>query len=80
VHRAAGKGHLPTSYAEEEPHRRANGAHLCPLAGAERSSAVQGAVLALVMPTHKRHFARGLQPQGSSAYRRAKLFESDRPA
>jgi hypothetical protein len=37
-------------------------------------------VLALVMPNHKRHFARGLRLLGSSTYRRAKLFESDRPA
>ena len=51
-----------------------------PLAGAERSSALQRAILALVMPTHKRHFARGLQLLGSSTYRRTKLFESDRPA
>ncbi len=49
------------------------------LAGAERSSALQRAVLALAMPTHKRNFARGLQLLGST-YRRAKLFESDRPA
>jgi hypothetical protein len=49
------------------------------LAGAERSSALQRAILALVMPTHKRHFARGrLQLLASSTYCRAKLFESDR--
>jgi len=53
---------------------------LLPRAGAERSSALQRAVLSLVTPTHKRHFARGLQLLGSSTYRRAKLFESDRPA
>jgi len=45
-----------------------------------RSSALQRAVLALVMPTHKRHLARGLQLLGSTTYRRAKPFESDRPA
>ena len=50
------------------------------LAGAEHSSALQRAVLALVMPTRKRHFARGLQLLGSSTYRRVKLFESDRPS
>jgi hypothetical protein len=50
------------------------------LPGAEGSSALERAVLALVMPTHKRHFARGLQLLGSSTFRRAKLFESDRPA
>jgi hypothetical protein len=49
-------------------------------AGAERKSALQRTVLALVTPTDKRHFARGLQLPGSSTYRRAKLFESDRPA
>ena len=49
------------------------------LAGAERSSALQRAILALVMPTHKRHFAPGdLQFLTSSTYRRAQLFESDR--
>jgi len=32
------------------------------------------------MPTHKRHLARGLQLLGSTTYRRAKPFESDRPA
>jgi len=49
------------------------------LAGAERSSALQRAILALVMPTHKRHFAPGdLQFLTSSTYHRAKLFESDR--
>ena len=53
--------------------------HLTPRAGAERSSALQRAILALVMPTHKRHFARGrLQLLASSTYCRAKLFESDR--
>ena len=36
-------------------------------ARAERSSALQRAVLALVMPTHERHFARGLQRLRSSA-------------
>jgi len=49
-------------------------------AGAERSYALRRAVLALVTPTHKRHFARGLQLLGSSTCRRAKLFESDRTA
>jgi hypothetical protein len=50
-----------------------------PTAGAERRSALQGAILALVMPTHKRHFAPGqLQFLTGSTYRRAKLFESDR--
>jgi len=35
-------------------------------------------MLALVMPTHKRHFAPGdLQFLTSSTYHRAKLFESD---
>jgi len=49
------------------------------LAGAERRSALQRAILALVMPTHKRHFAPGdLQFLTSSTYHRAKLFESDR--
>ena len=49
------------------------------MAGAERSSALQLAILALVMPTSKRHFAPGpLQFLTSSTYRRAKLFESDR--
>ena len=52
---------------------------ICPLAGAERSSAPQHAILALVMPSHKRHFAPGqLQFLTSSTYRRAKLFERDR--
>ncbi len=38
------------------------------LAGAERSSALWRAVLALVIPTHKRHFARArLRPLTSSA-------------
>jgi hypothetical protein len=46
------------------------------LAGAERSSALQRALLGLLMPTHKRHFARGVQLLGSTTYRRAKLFES----
>jgi hypothetical protein len=37
--------------------------------------------LALVMPTHKRHFAREwLQLLISRTYRRAKLLESDRLA
>ena len=50
-----------------------------PLAGAEPSSALQHAILALVMPTSKRHFAPAeLQFLTSSTYRRAKLFESDR--
>jgi hypothetical protein len=50
-----------------------------PLAGAERSSALQHAILARVMPTSKRHFAPGdLQFLTSSTYRRAKLSESDR--
>jgi hypothetical protein len=45
------------------------------LAGAERSSALQRAILALVMPTHQRHFAPGdLQFLTSSTYHRAKLF------
>jgi hypothetical protein len=49
------------------------------LAGAERSSALQRAILALVIPTSKRHFAPGdLQFLTSSTYHRAKLFESDR--
>ena len=49
------------------------------LAGAERRSALQRAILALGMPTHKRRFAPGdLQFLTSSTYRRAKLFESDR--
>ena len=49
------------------------------LAGAERSSALQRAILALVMPTHKRHFAPGqLQFLTSSTYHRGKLIESDR--
>jgi hypothetical protein len=49
------------------------------LAGAERSSALQHAILVLVMPTHQRHFAPGdLQFLTSSTYHRAKLFESDR--
>ncbi|MBZ5671415.1 MAG: hypothetical protein LAO04_17000 [Acidobacteriia bacterium] len=51
------------------------------LAGAERSSALQRVMLALVMPTHKRHFAPGdLQFLTSSTYRRAKFFGSDRLA
>ena len=50
-----------------------------PPAGAERSSALQRAILALVMPVPKRHFAPG-DPQflTSSTYRRARLFEGDR--
>ena len=49
------------------------------LAGAERSSALQRAGLAQVMPTHKRHSVPGdLQFLTSSTYRRAKLLESDR--
>jgi len=52
---------------------------MCALAGAERNSALQRAILALLMPTHKRHFAPGeLQFLASSTYPRAKLFESDR--
>jgi hypothetical protein len=52
-----------------------------PLAGAERSSALQRAILSMVMPTHRRHFVRGrLQPQTSSAYRRTKNFEGGRRA
>ena len=52
-----------------------------PLAGAERSSALQRAILALVIPTHKRHFVPGeSQFLTSSAYRRAKFFGSDRLA
>ena len=51
------------------------------LAGAERSSALQRAILALVMPTPKRHFAPGdLQFLTSRTYRRAMLFETDRLA
>ena len=50
-----------------------------PQAGAERSSALQCPILALVMPTSKRHYAPGdLQFLTSSTYRRAQLFESDR--
>jgi hypothetical protein len=49
------------------------------LGGAECSSSLQVAVLALVVSTHKRHFARGLQLSGST-YRRAELLASDRPA
>jgi hypothetical protein len=50
-------------------------------AGAERSSALQRVILALLMPTPKRHFAPGdLQFLTSRTYRRAKLFESDRIA
>jgi hypothetical protein len=41
-------------------------------------AALQRAVLALVMLTHKRHLARGLQLLGSGTYRSARLFESDR--
>jgi hypothetical protein len=49
------------------------------LAGAERSSELQHAILALVTPTPKRHFASGqLQLLTRSTYRRAKLPESDR--
>ncbi|MGB7593729.1 MAG: hypothetical protein WBO19_21065, partial [Terriglobia bacterium] len=49
------------------------------LAGAEHTSALQRAILALVMPTHKRHFARGLlQLLTASTYRRTKLFEGVR--
>jgi len=49
------------------------------LAGAERSSALQRAGLAQVMPTHKPHFVPGdLQFLTSNTYRRAKLLESDR--
>ena len=48
-------------------------------AGAERSSALQRAMLTLVMPTYKRHFAPGdLQFLTRSTYRRAQLFETDR--
>jgi hypothetical protein len=51
------------------------------LAGAERTSAPQRTILVLVMPTHKRLFARGrLQLLTSSTYRRDKLLESDRVA
>jgi hypothetical protein len=51
------------------------------LAGAERSSALQRAILALAMPTRKRHFAPGrLQLLISRTFCRAKLFESDRLA
>jgi hypothetical protein len=54
---------------------------LARLDGAERSSAIQHAILALVMPTHKRHFACGrLQLLISSTYRPAKVFGSDRLA
>jgi putative transposase len=50
-----------------------------PLAGAERSSALQRAILVLVMPTSKHHVAPGqLQFLPSSTYRRAQLFERDR--
>ena len=48
------------------------------LVGAERSSALHRAILVLVMPTSKRHFAPGQLPfLTSSTYRRAKLLESD---
>jgi len=50
-------------------------------AGAERSSALQRATLAFVVPTHKRRFAPGeLQFLTRATYHRAKLFESDRLA
>jgi hypothetical protein len=49
------------------------------LAGAEGNSALQRAILALILPTHKRHIAPGrLQLLAGSTYRRARLFESDR--
>ena len=47
----------------------------------ENARQFQRAILALVMPTHKRHFAQGrLEFLTSSTYRHAKLFESDRLA
>jgi REP-associated tyrosine transposase len=53
--------------------------HFMSLAGAERSSALQHGKLSPIMPSHQRYFAPGqLQFLTSSAYRRAKLFESDR--
>jgi len=59
---------------------RAAGAFLR-LAGAERSSALERAILGLVTPTHKLHFARGrLELLTNRTYRRAKIFESDRLA
>src|SRR5271157_1312080 len=51
---------------------------LCGWLAADHSSAPIGAILALVLPTHKRHFAPGRLPLlASSTYRRARLFESD---
>jgi hypothetical protein len=52
------------------------------MAGAsERNPALQRAMLALVMPTHRRHFTPGeLKFLTRSTYRRDKLFESDRLA
>ena len=51
------------------------------LAGAERSSALQHAALALVTPTHRRHFPPGeLRFLTRSTYRRDKLFVDRRAA
>jgi len=47
----------------------------------ENAHQFQRAILALVMPTHKRHFALGrLEFLTSRTYRHAKLFKSDRLA
>jgi hypothetical protein len=47
----------------------------------ERSSALQRATLALVVPSRKGRFAPAeLQFLTRTTYHRAKLFESDRPA